>query len=275
MTTAQRRRSLITPREHGAWGILLIPLVTGASVGLLKGGDAKRLAPFSIAAFALFCLRTPVESWIGTGPLRARTASELGFVRGFTGLLALASIAALVWLFWGGRNRALFWMGAAAATAFFLQAVLKVQWKTARTAAQVVGAAGLTLTAPAAYYVVTARVDVAAWWLWAANLLFAGNQIQFVQVRIRAANSSDREERLTLGLGFLIGQTILMALLVAGCVLRLLPPYTAVAFVPVLYRGFAWFVRNPRPLAIHSLGRSELLYACMFGLLLILGMQAS
>src|SRR5260370_6250043 len=40
MKTTGRRQSLIFPREHGAWGILLVPLVTGASVGLLAGGRA-------------------------------------------------------------------------------------------------------------------------------------------------------------------------------------------------------------------------------------------
>ena len=50
-----------------------------------------------------------------------------------------------------------------------------------------VGAAGLTSTAPAAYYVVTGYLDITAWALWAANLLFAINQIQFVQIRIHAS----------------------------------------------------------------------------------------
>ena len=31
-TRRQRARALILPREHGAWGLLLVPLVTGAGV---------------------------------------------------------------------------------------------------------------------------------------------------------------------------------------------------------------------------------------------------
>src|ERR1019366_7623189 len=49
--------------------------------------------------------------------------------------------------------------------------------RAARMAAQMVGALGLTSTAPAAYYVVTGRLDAAAWALWLANWLFAGDQI--------------------------------------------------------------------------------------------------
>jgi hypothetical protein len=58
-----------------------------------------------------------------------------------------------------------------------------------------IGAAGLTATAPAAYYVVTSRLDAAAWSLWAANLMFAMNQIQYVQLRkanLRFRNLANR-----------------------------------------------------------------------------------
>ena len=64
-----RRQSLIFPREHGAWGILLVPLVTGASVGLLAGGRAWPLAPLSIAVLALFSvlLAIPASAQVSTG----------------------------------------------------------------------------------------------------------------------------------------------------------------------------------------------------------------
>jgi YwiC-like protein len=275
MNTTGRRQSLIFPREHGAWGILLVPLVTGASVGLLAGGRAWPLAPLSIAVLALFWLRTPVESWIGTAPARARTPAELELVRNAALALAAVSGAALIWLFWGGRNRALLWIGATAATAFIVQAIVRQAWRSARMAAQMVGAAGLTAVAPAAYYVVTSHLNGAAWSLWIANLLFAANQIQFVQLRIRAAHAMKPNGKLSIGRGFLGGQIILMALLAAACANRLFGWYAAMAFLPVLFRGFAWFAAASEPLAIRTLGRRELIHAGVFGVLLILGLQLS
>ena len=62
MSTALRQKSLIIPREHGAWGILLVPLVTGAVVGLAAGGSGLSLAPLTVAVLTLFWLRTLVES---------------------------------------------------------------------------------------------------------------------------------------------------------------------------------------------------------------------
>src|SRR5207248_1128130 len=124
-----------------------------------------------------------------------------------------------------------------------------------------------------AYYVVTGRLDNAAWSLWAANLLFAINQIHFVQVRIHAARATNRREKLASGRGFLAGQSVLMAVIVTACAAGVFPWYAALAFLPILTRGFAWFAAGPRPLAIHALGKRELLYACLFGALLVIGMR--
>src|SRR5690349_4873943 len=68
-----RRRALVVPREHGAWGMLLVPLVTGAAVGLLDGGRLAPVLLLLLAVLALFWLRTPVESWLGTNGIRAQT----------------------------------------------------------------------------------------------------------------------------------------------------------------------------------------------------------
>jgi len=40
----------------------------------MQRGDLRDA--FSIVALALFWLRTPVESWIGTGPIRARLGTN-------------------------------------------------------------------------------------------------------------------------------------------------------------------------------------------------------
>jgi hypothetical protein len=196
-------------------------------------------------------------------------------VRNTSLALAAVSLSALFWLFWGWQNRALLWIGATAGSAFLVQSVLKRTGRRARAPAQMIGAAGLTATAPAAYYAVTGQLDLIAWSLWAANLLFAINQIQYVQLRIHAAHTTNRSEKLSAGRWFLIGQTILMALLAVACAEQYFRWYAAVAFLPVLFRGFAWFAIEPQPLAIPALGKSELIYAAMFGVFLVVGTQLS
>lgn len=271
MNTPGRRQSLIFPREHGAWGILLVPLVTGASLGLLGGESAWPLAPLIITVLALFWLRTPIESWMGTAPTKARTASEFELVRNVALVLATISASALVWLFWGWRNLGLFWIGVIAATAFFAQAIVRQTWKV-RTAAQMIGAAGLTAVGPAAYYVVTGQLNSQAWSVWIFNFAFAANQIQFVQLCIRGAHAMRPAEKFYLGRGFIGAQATLIVLLVGGCAIRLLSWYVAMAFLPVLWRGFAWFVSPFKPLAVHALGIRELKQALIFGVILTLAL---
>lgn len=248
-------------------------MFTGACAGLRVGESAVRLVPFSILALTLFWLRTPVESWAGTAAIRPRTQDELQFVRRTTLALAGVAVLAVVWLLWRGENQPLIWIGVVAGTAFLLQSALKRVWRGARTTAQMVGAAGLTATAPAAYYVVSSRLDMTAWSLWAANLLFAVNQIHYVHLRIQTAHATTRSEKFAAGRGFIAGQFALIGILCFACALQAFPWYAVPAFLPVLFRGFAWFKAEPQPLAVQKLGKSELFLAIAFGVLLVAGMM--
>jgi hypothetical protein len=165
------------------------------------------------------------------------------------------------------------WIGALAAAAFLAQALAKRTWRSARTAAQTIGAAGLTSLAPAAWYVVTGGLGRQAWALWIANFLFACNQIHYVHLRIQAARVTDRREKLSAGRGFLAGQAALALILAAACAVHLFRWAAAAAFLPLLVRGFSWFAAPSQPLAICTLGKRELLHAIVFAILLVLGFQ--
>jgi len=264
----QRRRALVVPREHGAWGMLLVPLVTGAAAGLLAGGRVTPVLLLTTAVLALFWLRTPVESWLGTSAVRVQTRQERQLVQGV--ILPLATIAAVTLsaLFWRGKNRELIWVGMIAGVAFAAQILLKRMGRTTRVAAEVVGALALTSTAPAAYCVATGRLDARAWALWLVNWLFAADQIHFVWLRIRGARAAGLSEKFTVGWSFLVGQMLLGGMLALAYHLTWLPELTLIAFAPVLFRGFVWFAKRPQPLVVRRLGWTELAHAVVFGVLL-------
>jgi hypothetical protein len=211
-----RSRAVIIPREHGAWGLLLVPLFTGVAAG---NGSAHRiwaLLAFTVAALTLFWLRTPVESLLGTGPLTAQTSHERRIALVASVFLASVSALCLSGLMWQGRNPMLLLLGAVAAFALVVQAVLRKLGRWARMAAQLVGTMVLTSSAPAAYYVGTGRLSERAFVLWAANWIFAGNQIHFVQLRIHSARSANFSEKFVRGRAFFLAQAVLLAVLIFG-----------------------------------------------------------
>ncbi len=265
-----RIRALVVPREHGAWGMLLIPLITGAWIGLLAGNRILPLILLIVTALTLFWLRTPLESWLGTTPMRAQTPAERHAAGTVVMTLAAIAAACLIVLFRGGAGRGLTTIGAVAAIAFIAQALVKRLGRGGRMPSQLIGSIGLTATAPAAYYVVTGHFDSRAVMLWALNFLFAGDQIHFVQVRIHAARAAGFREKLARGRSFFPGQFAMALALAVACYFGLLPILALIAFVPVLLRGVLWFFSGPQPLDVHRLGWTEMAHALTFGALLIL-----
>jgi len=265
-----RRRALIVPREHGAWGLLLVPLFTGVAAGLASAHRTWPLLVFAMATLSFFWLRTPLESLIGTGSLTAHTPGERWTALIASVCLGAVSAGCLTGLMWKGRNSELLFLGAAAAFAFVAQAVLRKFGRKARMAAQLVGTVGLTCTAPAAYYIGTGRLDERAFVLWAANWIFAGNQIHFVQLRIRAARAATFSEKFGRGWFFFLAQPALLVALIFALRWRVLPPLMVIAFAPALVRGTQWFFRKPESLDVKKLGWSEMKHGVAFGVLLAL-----
>lgn len=267
--TKPRVRALVIPREHGAWGLLVIPLVTGACAGLGVAQNWLPLALFTVAALALFWMRTPLETAAGASILRAQSAAEtnsLLIAIAVLGSIAMLCVAALLW---DGRRNGLLALGAVAAAAFVAQALVKQLGRGARMTAQIIGSIGLTATAPAAWYVVTGQLDSRALGLWLANWIVAGNQIHYVQLRIHAARAANFREKLRRGRWFFFGQLAMLAALLAAWRLHLLPGLALLAFMPLLARGWMWFASGAQPLAVKRLGWSELAHGVTFGLLLI------
>jgi len=263
-----RRRAMIVPREHGAWGLLFVPLFTGFAAGFAPEYRIWSLLLFTVCAVSLFFLRTPVESLLGIGSMVARTSGERRTALVASAGFGLLASACLIVLIWKERYSALLVLGAVIGCTFVLQAVLRRLGRSTRMISQVVGAIGLTCAAPAAYYIGTGHLDIRAFVLWAVNWIFAGNQIHFVQLRIRAARATTFTERFERGRLFFIAQLALLPVLVLASLSRKLTPLMIIAFVPAVLRGSQWFFRKAEPLDVKRLGWSEMKHGLAFGILL-------
>ena len=275
LVTRSRGRSFVLPREHGAWGMLLVPLVTGAAAGNPHGERIVWILLFAVAALGLFFLRTPVEAALGFSPLRPQDDGERRLIHCFIYIYSSVSIVALTLLILWAHAYELLLLGTIAAMAFLFQAVLKQFGRATRMNAQLTGAIALSSTAAGAYYLATGHLGSVAVLIWLANWLFAANQIHFVQLRIHSARATTPGERLRQGWSFLLHQGV--SLLFLGLVWRAgwLPGVIAMAFGPLFLRGFAWFFDSPRPLQVYRLGISELFYAVVFGVIFIAGFHHS
>jgi len=274
----ERSRALIVPREHGAWGLLLVPMVTGAGIALRQGSNLFPFVLLLTTALALFWLRTPLESLLGISAMRAETKEERQSTMFAVFYLGAVAVLSLSMLLWGGHNSLLWPLGAAAGFFFGAQALLKIMWRqprskhsaqTLRMLSEIVGTIGLTAAAPSAYYVITGKLDPTAWVLWIANLLFAGNQIHYVQLRIHTARVEGLRAKFSRGWAFALGQLLLTAALTFACVTGLFPKFASLAFAPLLFRGWFYFIQKPAPLAVRKLGWSELAQAIAFCILFI------
>ena len=149
------------------------------------------------------------------------------------------------------------------------QAVLRKMGRRTRMLSEIVGTIGLTASAPAVYYVITGKFGITGWMLWLANLAFAGNQIHYVQIRIHTAKLIGVRAKLARTWSFAVGQSAMAAVLAATCVLGWMPWLVLLAFVPLLLRGFYYFVQRPAPLRVRRLGWNELAQAIVFCVLFI------
>jgi hypothetical protein len=263
---------MVVPREHGAWGLLFVPLLTGLVAGFAPEHRVWALLFFTLATVSLFLLRTPVESLLGIGSIVASTSEERWTALIATASLGLLSSACLVGLMWKGQYSALLVLGGGSACAFVVQAVLRSFGRSTRMMSQIVGAVGLTCAAPAAYYIGTGRLDARAFLLWTANWVFAGNQIHFVQLRIHAARAVTFREKFERGRFFFIAQLALFPALVIASRSHELTTLVIVAFVPALVRGSWWFFQKAEPLDVKRLGWSEMKHGIAFGVLLTIAL---
>lgn len=235
------------PREHGAWAMLLTSLALGQAV-------AARLNPASpclwLLVITVFCLREPLALWRGKRPDKA--------VKRWTVALALAALVLAGTLFrWYGV--AFLLLALPAAVLFVLHAEWQRRGVRRSWQAELVGTAGITFAAPAAYYAATGSLGMAGISLWMALFAYFATQVAFVRWKLRAP-ADRRLGRLSLLLQALVAAAFL-GLGFAGIV----PPGLFLAFIPGMIKAYlAAVAKVGRRQKVARIGWTEVLYSLMF-----------
>lgn len=169
------------PREHGAWVMLLGPIVLGFAAE--RDGSILHWVLLPLAACAIFCARDAVGLILRrrAGPGTARWLAV------YTGVAAIA----IGPLCRNGRLLPLAEIGLAALAAlgvFSMLQVLPAVKRLDRTrAGEILGASGLALTGPGACIIASGRIDLAGLFVWLAATLYFTGAVLHVKSFIEAA----------------------------------------------------------------------------------------
>lgn len=255
------------PREHGAWAMLLIPLVTGLVVARHWGLEGPL---FLGACLALYIARQPVTmlAKILKEPASQAPARLLAWL----GIYLLAGLGfGAPLLFTYGRWLLLPW--AALFAAFTVLHIYLRKHKLDRTpAGELTTIAGLALTAPGAYYV-AGGLELQALHLWVLTTLYSGASVFYVRMKMRQRAlrrpAASFGERLSLGRTSLIYVVALAAVLLSLITFAGAPVLLAIAFLPLVIKIFHAILAGGPDVNIRTIGWTEVAHSVGFTLLLV------
>jgi len=263
----------LLPKEHGTWAMLLVPWAIGWGVG---GPATPRQIPLLVAAVSLFLAHAQLLAWYR---LRAAARPDLwaaAAARRLLLILTALGLAAAVPLMVAmplARLMPLVGIGALAAALTGASLGLVTRRLDHALAGQMLAAAGLPLSAPAAYYVAGGtreRVAAALWLLCGAFFLWAVFYVRLkIEARARRAPRGTVRARLSFAGGMLVIDAAILLAALAAVRLGPFSPLALAAFIPAALQTTAGIARLDRPASLKRVGILLTAHSIVFGLAVI------
>jgi hypothetical protein len=251
------RTTLKLPREHGAWAMLYVPLVTGVMVARSL---SWRVMLFVLSATFLFIARESSVVWWRAhrrGESRLDALQRLILYLGFAGL----SIAPLVLI---DRLYLLVPLGLAALLLLAVNAEQAVKREDRTLLGETLAIAGLTMSAPAAHYVAVGEWQPAAFWLWLLSALYFVSSIFYVRLRVNLINPRRQAERKIAWRRCASYHAFLLLSLFLVAASDRLSFFALAAFAPAIARASWSLVKPGGQLNLRRLGMLEIIYSVVF-----------
>ena len=251
------RSQLKLPREHGAWAMLYVPFVLGVMVvGRINGAVCLLL----LATTALFISRESLLVWWRA---RARGRQAGGAGKLLLIYLALAAAAGLPLIFvWR-----LIWlvpMGVVGIALLLINGQQAAKLEERSSGNEVLAICGLTLTAPASYYVARGQWEGAAFWLWLLSAGYFASSVFYIKLRLYSLNRRKEEAQRRARRSCASYHSILLVALAALLISGNLPLFALMAFAPVLARAFWRLLKPVRQVNLRRAGILEIVYSVVF-----------
>jgi 4-hydroxybenzoate polyprenyltransferase len=260
---------LLVPHEHGAWAMLIAPLVTGIGAGGFMSADTWL---FVLTVFGFFLLRFPLMLALKSRAADAR-ASALRWSAAYGALTFVSGALLLI----STRLVALAWLGALG-----LATLLVYLWLAARRAEMTIwgewmGIAGLALGTLGAYILAKQALDATAISLYLLNCLYFGGTVLYIKFKVReqprVASLPNLQARLESGRACILYHVSVAALVAIFAATRWLPALVPVAFLLPMCKVIVGVLNKPERLNIRRLGFIELGFTLAFVLIMLMSFR--
>ncbi|MDZ7267633.1 MAG: YwiC-like family protein [candidate division KSB1 bacterium] len=256
----------LMPGEHGAWAVVFVPLLVGAS---LAGRVTSAVLWLALAVLSVVLCYVPAQMMLraacGAAPDSNKAAARFWGTVYFT-----AGVLFVLPLLVQGRW-ALLEIGGLAILLFLANFFLtRRRGKT--IISDLLATLGLTLSAPSGYYVVTGRLDLTAAWIWLLNFLFFGGGMIYVHMKLAATATKKAhlslQEKLRLGGLNLAYHVFALAVVAVLAVSHGTTLFAVIAFVPMTLHALYGTLKLSTRVNFRRLGLVLLWQALLFALLL-------
>lgn len=250
--------------------MLYVPFAIGALAGSCSWASATPLLLLFLSVTFIFVARESMLEWWrarGRGkPNRPALRTMLIYV-GFGGLFGapLLFIYQRLWL-------APLAVSIALLLAFNTWQAVRHEDRT--VIGETVAILGLTLTAPAAYYVSGGAWNTRAWLLWVLCAMYFASSVFYVKLRVHSLNRRREELRRRSWRRCATYHLFLTAALVVLASTGSLDLFVLIAFTPVLARTFWQLARPSGEISLKRVGLLEIAYSLVFLVFLAISFRA-
>lgn len=269
---AQGRASLIVvPREHGAWAMLVVPYIVGASIAgsltarVVAGLAGVLLLFFSRASLALLLKSRSIDGSFGAGSLSR-----------WLNLAIFAAAGSLVFLYLmvSGGIWQLGVVAVLGTALFFVHEWLVWHRRERSVAAELVGVALLTLTAPVAVFLSDCdSCERLAVNLWLLNALYFGASVFYVKMRLKTSarkrKPASLKARSIAAQGSVVYMATVILVLAVLSASDSIPPEAVAAFLPMICYQTWGIMSGARSMTLKAEGAAQTVLSAVFTLLLV------
>lgn len=254
-------------KEHGSWAVLIVPMLVSASIAGKWSTDFILVA---LAALGSFLNYVPAQillrhySGVPQGVEKLRRAKFWGTAYLFAtgGFVVPLLLKGYLLLLAVGLTGVMF---------FFCNFYV-VKYYSKMIVSDLIAVAGLTLSGPSVYYVLTGTLNGTAISLYVLNFLFFGCSVFYVHLKIRASGTRKPEiawrEKLSLGKVNLLYYAAVVGGVAVLAVAHIVTPLALVAFIPMVVHGVYGTLKLLTKVHFKKLGFLLLGQSILFGILL-------